>query len=271
MKGVPRTFGKKGQVTMFVIIALMIVVAGVLIYLFFPGIKTTSTTLQENPIAYFQNCIQGNLTADVRTISLQGGSMNPSPSITYNGSNIAYLCYNNQPYAYSTTEMCAPQVAFLTSSVEKQIEQAIAPTVHTCFQEMQKDYQSQGYTVTMNEGSFSVRLLSQKISLVSDTQLTLTKGEKEYYNSFDATLNNNLYELTGVASTIEGWEQTYGDADPVYFMGYYPDLRITKTVLSDWTHIWTIEEISTGNKFEFATRAINWPLGIPTPANQTSQ
>jgi competence protein ComGC len=272
MKEAPRSIGKKGQVTIFVILAIVIVVLGVLIYLFFPGIKTTATSVEENPVAYFQSCVQGNLSANVETVSLQGGSMNPSSSVVYMGNKIAYLCYTNQPYTESPTIMCVPQVAFLVSSIESQLKQSMAATVHNCFSQMKQDYTSKGYTdVNLQEGDFNVNLLPNKVVLHSNTQLTLTKGSQKYYDSFDVVLNNNLFELASLASTIVGWEETYGNADPVYFMNYYPDLNITKNVLSDWTKVWIIQERSTGDKFEFAVRSINWPLGIPKPSNQTAQ
>ncbi len=270
MKEVSYNISKKGQVTMFVIIALVIVVAGILIYFFVPGIKTTSIQSQEDPVAYFQNCVQGNLSSNVQTVSMQGGSMNPSSSIMYLGNRVAYLCYNSQPYAASATQMCMPQVAFLTSHIEQELKKSMTSTVENCFSEMQQDYTSKGYNVNLQLGNFSVSLLPNRMLLHSNTQLTLTKGSQKYYNSFDAVLNNNLYELAGVASTIVGWEQAYGDADPAYFMTYYPDLVITKNIQSDWTKVWVIKEANTGNEFEFAVRSINWPLGIPTPSNQSS-
>jgi flagellar basal body-associated protein FliL len=56
--GEKRVMSKSGQVTIFIIIAIIIVAAGLLIYSFYPQIKTSFGTQQQNPPSFIQSCIE---------------------------------------------------------------------------------------------------------------------------------------------------------------------------------------------------------------------
>ncbi|MBU2612806.1 MAG: hypothetical protein KKB62_03740 [Nanoarchaeota archaeon] len=247
---------KKGQVTIFVIIALVIVVAGVLIYFFYPGLTSTATSLDENPRSYIQNCIENNLEENVMIVGLQGGSLEPSSYIIYGGNTVEYLCYTNENY-----KTCVPQRAALVSHIEKELKDALALRVTECFSQMRSDYTSRGYTVVLDSDKFNVNLLPDRVILHSNSTLTLTRASTERYDSFDVIVNNNLYELASIARNIVSWEEQYGDSDPAYFMYYYPHLKIEKKLQSDGSKIYIITERETGNIFQFAVRSVVWPLG----------
>jgi len=59
-----------------------------------------------------------------------------------------------------------------------------------------------------------------------DYALTLTKQETERYPNFKVNLNNNLYELVMVATSILNWEARYGDSDAMTYMSYYPNTKV---------------------------------------------
>ena len=247
---------KKGQVTIFVIIAIVIVVAGVLIYFFYPGVTSTGTSLEENPRIYIQNCLQNDLEENAELVGLQGGSLEPNSYILYRGNTVEYLCYTNENYA-----PCVPQRAALVSSIESELKDALALRVTECFNQMRSDYSSRGYTVVLNTDAFNVNLLPNRVVLHSNSTLTLTRASTERYDSFDVILNNNLYELASIARTIVAWEEQYGDSDPAYFMYYFPNLKVEKKLQSEGSKIYIITERETGNVFQFAVRSVVWPLG----------
>ncbi|MBS3084760.1 hypothetical protein J4411_02505 [Candidatus Pacearchaeota archaeon] len=265
MKGAKK-FNKKGQVTIFVILALVIIVLGTLIYFFYPGIKITTSPLEETPQAYFQNCIEGNLRENAELIGFQGGSIEPDSSFNYGGTPVAYLCYTTQPYGDSPTLKCVPQQALLVNHIEEEMKEVMKNKVHSCFDEMKVDYTKKYTGVNLEEKDFNIKLAHNKIILHSDSILTLTKDSPERYENFDVVLNNNLFELASLARTIVAWEAAYGSADPVYFMNYYPNLDI-KNPSPDGgkTRIWIIKDMVTGDTFQFASSEIIWPLGIPSP------
>ncbi|MDP3966398.1 MAG: hypothetical protein Q8Q04_02615 [archaeon] len=250
---------KKGQVTVFVIIALLIIVFGVLIYIFYPGLNSTVTGIEENPKLYLQDCVEDVLSENVETISSQGGSMEPDSSFIYNGVPIEYLCYSSDPYA-----PCTPQRALLVIHIEEEIKTSTKDKVSSCFDQMAVDYRGKGYDVNLNKGDFDVTLAPNKIILTSATRFEITKDSVQKYESFDVILDNNLFELASLARTIIIWEKNEGTADPFYIMNWYPGRFDIKKVSPDGgkTAIWTIEDLNTEDTFRFASSETEWPLGI---------
>lgn len=264
-----RTKNQKGQVTIFVILALVIVVAGVLIYLFLPNIQTTSNSVPENPKSYMQNALETPLQEQATKIGKNGGSLSSEstsgvsetnyPYINYNGSKVEYLCYTNKYY-----DKCTVQRVLLVQHIEDELKTSLKSDVSNYFSQMVSDYKSKGYNVQMNEGDYDVSLLPNKILLHSNTSVVLTKGSEApiKYSSFDIVIDNNLYELVSIARVIVNWENTYGDSDPTSFMGFYRNIKVEKKLLSDGTKIYTLTDRTTKDKFQFASRSVVWPKGV---------
>jgi hypothetical protein len=100
--------------------------------------------------------------------------------------------------------------------------------------------------------------------------LTVTKGSTSTYNSFSVVLNNNLYELMGIANNIVEWEATYGDVSTSTYMTYYEDLKVEKMLQNDGTKIYILTDRNTGDKFEFASRSVVYPPGYSSGALPTA-
>ena len=249
-------FNKKGQVTIFIIIALVIVVLGVLIYMFYPEIKSGLGLEPKNPPAFIQSCIEEEIKGSVEKLSLQGGSLNPEHYILYNNEKIEYLCYAGEYY-----KICVVQQPMLKEHIESEIKEEVKEKVGECFNSMKESYQKKGYDVSLREGETSVELLPKRIVATFNYSLTLTKGESEKYDSFVVILNNNLYELISISNSILEWEATYGDAETTIYMNYYHDLKVEKKKQSDGTTIYILTDRNTENKFQFASRSVAWPPG----------
>ncbi|PJC23959.1 hypothetical protein CO058_00935, partial [candidate division WWE3 bacterium CG_4_9_14_0_2_um_filter_35_11] len=72
------------QVTIFIIVAIVIVALGILIYLLYPKIESSLGGGEENPQTFMQNCLEENIAGTVDILSSQGGSMNPENYFLYN-------------------------------------------------------------------------------------------------------------------------------------------------------------------------------------------
>ena len=83
-----KRWNKKGQVTIFIIIAIIIVATGILIYSFYPQIKTTFGGGEKNPKGYIQTCIEQDIKDAVESISIHGGESNPEFSTIFNEEKI---------------------------------------------------------------------------------------------------------------------------------------------------------------------------------------
>ena len=256
-----RAKNRRAQVTIFIIVAIVIVVAGLLIYFVYPKIKAGAGFDSKNPSAFIQTCIEDEIKNNVKIISSQGGSSNPEFFYLYDNSKIEYLCYTNQDYL-----PCVMQQPMLKQHIEDEIKNSVGNQAKVCFNELKANYEKQGENPNLVEGATSVELLPGKIAVTFNNVLTLTKAGSERYENFKVVLNNNLYELVGIANSILEWEVVYGDADTSSYMNYYPDLKVEKKKQEDGTKVYILTERNTENKFQFASRSMAWPSGYGSVA-----
>lgn len=247
---------KRGQVTIFIIIGIVIVALGLLIYFLLPKIKTTLGVSPQSPEEFIETCIKDEITNAVEKISLQGGSLEPTAYTLFNDEKVQYTCYTSEYYA-----TCTVQQPLLVQHIEKELSDEISPLAEDCFNSLKENYENQGYNVEMNIGSTSIQLLPERILSTFSYTVTLTKANTERYDSFDIILNNNLYESIGIANNIIEYESTYGEADPAIYMTLYKDWKVEKNSKSDGSRVYVITDKTTGDKFQLATRSLVWPAG----------
>ena len=136
--------GKKGQITIFIIIAVVIIAAGVVIYLFWPKIQTTFVQ-SSDPESFIEDCLNAELKKNVELISKQGGLLNPVSYVMYNNDKVEYLCYTSEYYL-----TCYMQRPLLKQNIEDEIKISIKNKVDDCFNQLENDFQSKGMTVVVN-------------------------------------------------------------------------------------------------------------------------
>jgi len=254
-----REGNKRGQVTIFIIIGVVIVAAGILIYAFFPQIKSVFGE-EKNPVSYIQTCLEDEIKDAAEKLSLQGGSLNPENYIMYDDSKVEYLCYTNDYYV-----PCSVKQPMLKQHIQSEIRTEIEEEIESCFASLKSSYERKGYSVDLKSGSKRIELLPQRIAATFNYSLTLTKDSTEKYDSFIVMVNNNLYELVAIANSIIEWEATYGDADTANYMVYYPNLKVEKSIRDSGEKVYIITDRDVGNKFQFAVRSQAWPAGIAVP------
>lgn len=246
----------RAQVTIFIIIAIIIIVAGVFLYLFFPQIQTTFIE-EKNPPGFIEECMEDEIKETIETLSLQGGSINPENYFLYNDEKVGYLCYTNEYYV-----VCVVQQPMLKQHIENEIKNNIKNKADDCFETLKNNFESQGYAVNLKEGETSVELLPQRVVVSFEKDLTLTKGDVERYDKIGVVIDNNLYELVSISNSILNMETRYGDSETTIYMNYYHDLKVEKKKQSDGTTIYILTNRNTGDKFQFASRSVAWPPGI---------
>jgi len=87
---------KKGQVTIFIIIAVVIVVAGVLIYMFYPQIKSGFSSKEDSVSLFVRSCIEDTGKDAIYFVSQKGGYF--SSPIDSNINGIPYYYFNGKNY-----------------------------------------------------------------------------------------------------------------------------------------------------------------------------
>lgn len=252
-------FDSRGQVTIFIILGIIIVAAGLLVYSFYPQIKSTVSTTEENPPSYIRSCVEDDLKSAVDKVSLQGGSINPdNNSLLYENNKIEYLCYTSEYY-----RTCIVQQPMLMQHIESELKNAIQNTVDSCFNSMKDSYQKKGYDVTLTPGDENVYLLPQGVIAIFNYTAALTKGgSTDRYDSFSVSLNNHLYDLVTTAESIISFEAVYGAAETTTYMTYYHHLKVEKILRDFYGKVYIITDRDTGDKFQFASRSQMWPPGV---------
>ena len=249
---------KRSQLTIFVIIALIIVVAAVIIYLIYPKISAPSISL--SPVEQIQNCLEDEIQEKTEQISLNGGSLNPQFYSNYYFESkkytVEYLCYTNEYY-----KQCVMQQPLLKSHIENEIKNAINKKVGECFDTLEKDLIKKGYSVDLKRNDYNIEINSGKIKTTINYELTLSKESTNKYDEFVVSIDSNLYRLVNIANKILLGEAELGDADISSYMDANYWLKAVKRKLTDGTKIYTLTDKDTENKFMFASRSVVWPPG----------
>jgi hypothetical protein len=248
---------RKGQVTLFIILAILIVGIGALIYLLTPGIKSRLISFEDNPRGYIQDCLEDTVKENIEIISQNGGLMENEHYTTYEGKKVEYLCYTPD-----NLEFCIVERPMLISWIESELEDSLEEKIESCFSSMEENYEKRGYTVSIERNGYAIDFTEEKINLEIDYPTTFRKKTTETIDSFSVVVNNNIYELLRIAYNILTWESTYGDASVDFYMDYIPGLLIDKFKKDDGTKIYIIRDLNTGQSFRFASRSLVWSAGL---------
>ncbi len=245
---------KRGQLTIFIIIAIL-VVAIVALFFAFPKLRTAvGIEKPESPEKFIQTCLEDAIKENVDTISKQGGSMEPSPNILYQDEKIQYLCYTPQK-----AQACVVQIPFLEKHIEEEIKNSIDDDVDFCFSSLKQSYDDRGYTTNLKKGEIAVELLPKKILTTMNYDFTFSKADEiQRREVFRVIVNNNLYELVSIAQSIMDWEILMGDSFEQSYMEFYTWLRVEKDRPNDDSTIYTLTDKNTQNKFVFAMQSWNF-------------
>lgn len=105
---------KKGQVTIFIIIAIVIVVAGILIFTFQNQIKTLFTSPEDSIYLFTENCVK-DVSQDAIYITSQKGGYFISPDLS-TSKGIAYY-YINQENNMPSKKSIEEQISFYVENM----------------------------------------------------------------------------------------------------------------------------------------------------------
>jgi len=254
---------KKGQVTIFIIIAILIVAAVVIFF------TATEAGRGLNPLVdgeinveeSLTDCIENSdvINEKIDLIMRQGGVYKPDFYYDdYNNTEkLTYLCYTNLYY-----ETCVMQNPMLLTSLESEIKNHIEDEIEGCFDKVKKELDRKGYDVSAENFKLDLELVPESILINIDSNLKASKGEQKLiFEDFEIKKPSKAYELAMIATSILNFEARYGDSEITNYMMLYPELRLIKLKQSDGTTLYFINYRDTGEKFYFASRSVVLPTG----------
>lgn len=253
---------KRGQVAIFVIVAIIIVVAGILIYYFLPGARTFVSG-DITPSVFLSECVSEELDSNIELLSSQGGYANPEGFILHEGDRVKYLCYTTEYYV-----PCIVQQPLILRHYERELEELTTTKAQSCTLDLREEYSRQGYEVSGGDNPIvNVDIVPDKIRILVNAPMTVRKGDETIsYQNFDIERPSEVYDLLMIATSIIDFESTYGDTETTLYYQYYPNLVIGKDTLTDGTTVFEVRDVTTEESFKFASRSLAWPGGYGSDA-----
>lgn len=254
-----KKINSRGQITVFVIIAILIVV--VLIFAFYKPIKGLfigTTPADIVPTA----CIEKAVDAAINNSMMAGGKINSQLYFNYNNIKIAYSCYTAEWY-----KTCVMQIPLLKQAIEDEAGVLAQKDIDACFSDAVTKLENKGYNVkTSGTKKATINFQPGKIIVTPDFSAAISKDNTApvSYSAerFKTILDSNAYDLVMIGSSIQNFEAHYGDSEIITYMSFYPNIKVEKIKQLDGTKIYIISDRNTKEMLQFATRSQAWPPGL---------
>jgi hypothetical protein len=243
---------KKGQVTIFIFLAILIV-GGILAYLFY--LKPTSTSSGAASLK-IESCVSEVLESALVDLGKSGGFVNPSFTYQYQGEDFSYLCYTNDYYQTCTVQSPFPEKMFLSN-----LEETTKEDISFCYTDSINDLRKKGYDVPDKVPEFTIEFEPGKIIVVFEGGITITRESSQTIGELKVETVSPIYEMLIIATTILQQEVQFGDSDVTTLMQIYPEFIIDKIKRDDGTTVYIILDKSTQTKYQFASKSLPWPPG----------
>jgi len=240
---------KKAQVTIFIIVAILII-AGILGVIFFTGEKELKSPKEVSPAQFVKSCISDSVEDALKKVLDGGGKIEPQKSISYNGIEHNFLCYQADYYL-----PCYNIQPGLQKIAEEEIKVATESAAQTCFDLMKQEYEDQGFDVKENGWEYGITLLPGSVNVKVRKSVEVTKGgASQSFSDFDFKVLSATYDLIRISREIVNAEAEYCYFDYSGYMLLYPMYHI-KEINYEESKIYSVRDRSTNEDFKFAVRS----------------
>lgn len=246
--------GKRGQVAIFIIVAIVIVGAVLAVFIY-PRIRLAGGA-EFTASSYLKSCLEPKLRSSIELLGKNGGYANPEGFIVYQDQKVKYLCYTNEYY-----KQCIVQQPLIKNNFEKELKALIEPEARTCLSNLKAEYEKRGYSVSTGTTETGIEIAPSKIKVDMKAPITITKEQSETFREHTFDIDSQMYDLLMIATSVVDFETTYGDSETTLYMQYYPNLKIEKISLGDGSKVYKLSDVTTNEQFIFASRSVVFPPG----------
>jgi len=240
---------KKGQVTIFIIVAI-VMVSAILVYFLWLG----PTYFSKNKTKLnFESCVKDTVQQSIAELGANGGLIKPQFTYQYKGEQFTYLCYTNKYY-----KTCTVQIPFPENTFQKQMKILIKDKINVCYSNAIDGLKSQGYSVAKGKLDYNVSVEPDGVAVKIKAP---TVVGSQSFARFNVRINSKIYGMMMIATSIVQSEARYGDFDVSTMMQIYPNYIINKIKRADGTTVYIITNKLSKGKFQFASRSLAWPAG----------
>jgi len=203
--------GKKGQVTLFVIVAIVIVVAVIGFFIVKDSIFAVSIPVEIEPVyQYYTSCLEDSLVDATRLLGAGGGYIDDpgfeagseyapfSNQLGFLGSGIPYWYYIS---GNGIEKNVVPTKEDMEDEVARYLEEKIGECDFA-------DFEFQGFSIDRGEPSVEVDISDIKVDVRVRQRLDISRGEVDVsVKSHDIESNSKVGGYYGIARQIYDLEQ----------------------------------------------------------------
>jgi hypothetical protein len=246
---------KDGQLALFVIFGLLIVVGIIASFLLLPSPEIFNKSSSKNPMQYIQPCISKSLENVIPEYLNKGFYFNPDKTLNYSGEIVAYHCYTDDK-----NKLCLRNDAQNKARIERELKDKILPEVEKCFLNFQKD--NKGHLIEMQETILFLDILPGKININTKKNIEISKpGEESYsYSNFNTYINSPIFDLIRISNEILN-EELYCDclkdsctANTARFMKNNLGYTVSVYIGGSYDKVYTISNYYKDFQFNFAIK-----------------
>lgn len=248
---------KKGQVAIWIIVAIAIVVIISLLFFLRGKPKISEGYDYGNPQAFIESCTRNAILDAEKILIAQGGFIEPRNFVSWNNISIEYICKNSGFF-----EPCIQQHPFILNEMEKEIVDYVKPQIELCFQQLKTETERRNNEFDFKGFEFKIGFVPDRIraEINADIKIRNKEGVKEY-NRFDIEIISPIYQLGRTALSIANDEAKYCYFEYVGYMVANPELKVEKNTLGDSTKIYSITDIKSDETFRTGIRGCAIPAG----------
>ena len=246
---------KKGQVSIFIILGILIVL--VLLILFSRDAGFDTIFAKQSPYQEIEGCAQTAIQEGLDILMLQGGVIESENYFMYEGKKIDYVCYSENEY-----ENCIMQKPILTNTIRDELVKYSTPKIKSCLNSVKSSLEGRGYSVVMRDPEIVIDLVPDNVLVDMNLGLRIEKTGVESFDHIRTGIKSKIYNFALITSSISQWETRYGDSETLNYMLYYPSLKVEKKKQSEGTTIYILTDRDSNEKFYFASRSIAIPAGL---------
>ena len=191
---------KKGQITIFIILAIVILISGSLFFYFRSGStnkevqieKLIKNSVNSLPIKIFtESCLKEILDNGINLVSKQGGYYNTPPlSTNYLENRVAYFYYLEQNFV--------PPI----DKIGAEISKYVTDNLNHCLNDF-NTFKEQGIKVEWKIKNISVKITDENVILSADLPIKIVdNGAENTISDFLVTINKKLKVFYDVSNEL---------------------------------------------------------------------
>ncbi len=159
----------KGQVTIFIIIAVLVIGMGITFFVFKDNLNLGKTSLEIEPIyTSILSCLESTSEEGINYVSLHGGYYKIPEEIS-----ISYIT-EEVPYYYLNSKKYIPSI----QRVERELENYVYENLKLCLNF--SSFEEQGFEIKEGDLLVSSDIKADKINIKANYPLAITKGEDTF-------------------------------------------------------------------------------------------